>query len=85
MLILVDDAACAASRRERGRRGRSVRFRTVGDVTCTGAGANRRPTRVEASSPRPSCHASPSAAPRASTTRRREASMEERKKREGYF
>ena len=62
----------------------SVRFRTVGDITCTapvastaddGRGDRRRDRGDDAS---------PSAAPRAWTTRRDDASMELRKQ-EGYF
>ena len=60
---------------------RTVRYRTVGDVTCTGAVESAEPsTRCSSKSPR---RASRSGAPPAPTTAS-EAAMEDRK-REGYF
>ena len=62
---------------------RVVRYRTVGDMSCTGAvesdAAERQP-----SSPRSPVRPSPNAAPRAPTTGISEAAMEDRKK-DGYF
>ena len=62
----------------------SVRYRTVGDMSCTGAVALDRRRRSATSSPRSPRRGSPSAARRAPTTASTEAAMEDRKAR-GYF
>ena len=62
----------------------SVRYRTVGDMTCTGAvRSTRDDARGRGGGDRRHAR-SPSAARRARTTAWREAAMEDRK-REGYF
>ena len=59
----------------------SVRFRTVGDMTCTGGVVERRARRSTRSSTRSRRRASPSAARRAPTTASREAAMEDQEAR----
>ena len=76
----------SASRRRR-RRGRStttVRYRTVGDMTCTGAVESSAATVGEVIDEVARDRGSPSGARPEPTTGSREAAMEDRK-REGYF
>ena len=72
------------TRRRGGRRRAVVRYRTVGDMSCTGAVDSDRGDRRRRSSPRSPPPRSPSAARPAPTTSMSEAAMEDRK-REGYF
>ena len=63
---------------------RTVRYRTVGDMTCTGAVESTAATVTEVIAKSCAPPSSPSAAPPVPMTNSRESAMEDRKK-EGYF
>ena len=71
-------------RTERGRHAAPVRYRTVGDMSCTGAVEQRRAHRRATSSPRSPRPALTERGATRADDRMSEAAMEDRKK-EGYF